>query len=83
MTTTLPAIPTTLPISASKGSPSAWNGWSPSLGITGRLPIGIGGRLRPEYAVSGFAKKKEKTPRQEIDVASARRQDYLSRRPAQ
>jgi phage-related protein len=33
--------------------------------------------------VSGFAKKTEKTPRQEIDVASARRQDYLSRRPAQ
>jgi phage-related protein len=33
--------------------------------------------------VSGFAKKTEKTPRQEIDVASARRQDYLSRRQAQ
>jgi phage-related protein len=30
--------------------------------------------------VSGFAKKTEKTPRQEIEVASARRQDYLSRR---
>jgi len=30
--------------------------------------------------VSGFAKKSEKMPRQEIDVASARRQDYLSRR---
>jgi phage-related protein len=30
--------------------------------------------------VSGFAKKSEKTPRQEIDVAETRRQDYLSRR---
>ena len=30
--------------------------------------------------VSGFAKKSEKTPRQEVDVAEARRQDYLSRR---
>ena len=30
--------------------------------------------------VSGFAKKTEKTPRQEIDLAEARRQDYLSRR---
>ena len=33
--------------------------------------------------VSGFAKKTEKTPRQEIDVASARRQDCLRRRQAQ
>lgn len=33
--------------------------------------------------VGGFAKKTEKTPRQEIDVASARRQDYLSRRQIQ
>lgn len=33
--------------------------------------------------VGGFAKKTEKTPRQEIDVASARRQDYLSRRSKQ
>ena len=31
--------------------------------------------------VGGFAKKTEKTPRQEIDIASARRQDYLRRRP--
>lgn len=30
--------------------------------------------------VGGFAKKTEKTPRQEIEVATARRQDYLSRR---
>jgi phage-related protein len=30
--------------------------------------------------VSGFAKKTEKIPRQELDVAEARRQDYLSRR---
>jgi len=30
--------------------------------------------------VSGFAKKTEKTPRQELEVAEARRQDYLSRR---
>jgi phage-related protein len=30
--------------------------------------------------VGGFTKKTEKTPRQEIDIASARRQDYLSRR---
>jgi phage-related protein len=33
--------------------------------------------------VSGFAKKTEKTPRQEIDVALARRRDYLSRRSTQ
>lgn len=31
--------------------------------------------------VGGFAKKTEKTPRQEIDIASARRRDYLNRRP--
>ena len=31
-------------------------------------------------AVCGFAKKTEKTPRQELEVAEARRQDYLSRR---
>lgn len=30
--------------------------------------------------VSGFAKKTEKTPRQELEIADARRQDYLSRR---
>lgn len=30
--------------------------------------------------VSGFAKKTEKTPQQEIAVAQARRQDYLRRR---
>lgn len=30
--------------------------------------------------VGGFSKKTAKTPRQEIDLASARRQDYLSRR---
>jgi phage-related protein len=30
--------------------------------------------------VSGFSKKTEKTPRQELEVAEARRQDYLSRR---
>jgi phage-related protein len=30
--------------------------------------------------LSGFAKKTEKTPRQEIEVAEARRKDYLSRR---
>lgn len=30
--------------------------------------------------VSGFAKKTEKIPRQELDIAKARRQDYLSRR---
>jgi phage-related protein len=30
--------------------------------------------------VSGFAKKTEKIPRQELGVAEARRQDYLSRR---
>lgn len=29
---------------------------------------------------SGFAKKSEKTPRQEIALAERRRQDYLSRR---
>lgn len=29
---------------------------------------------------SGFAKKTEKTPRQEIELAEKRRQDYLSRR---
>ena len=32
------------------------------------------------WVVSGFAKKTEKTPRQEIELAEARRQDYLSRR---
>jgi phage-related protein len=31
-------------------------------------------------AVSGFAKKTEKIPQQELEVAEARRQDYLSRR---
>jgi calcineurin-like phosphoesterase family protein len=31
-------IPTTLPPQAEKWSPSAWNGWPPSNGITGRLP---------------------------------------------
>lgn len=30
--------------------------------------------------VSGFSKKTEKTPRQELEVAEARRQDYMSRR---
>ena len=30
--------------------------------------------------VSGFAKKTEKIPRQELDVAEARRQDYLRRK---
>ncbi|HWM93733.1 MAG TPA: type II toxin-antitoxin system RelE/ParE family toxin [Thermoanaerobaculia bacterium] len=30
--------------------------------------------------VSGFSKKTEKTPRQELEVGEARRQDYLSRR---
>jgi phage-related protein len=30
--------------------------------------------------VSGFAKKTEKTPQQELDLAEARRKDYLSRR---
>jgi phage-related protein len=30
--------------------------------------------------LSGFAKKTERIPRQEIEVAEARRQDYLSRR---
>jgi phage-related protein len=30
--------------------------------------------------VSGFAKKTERTPLQELEVAEARRQDYLSRR---
>jgi hypothetical protein len=33
-----------------KWSPSDWNGWSPSAGISGRLAAGNGGRLRPEYA---------------------------------
>lgn len=32
------------------------------------------------WVVSGFAKKTEKTPQQEIEVAAARRQDYWSRR---
>lgn len=32
------------------------------------------------WVVSGFAKKTEKTPQQEIDLAEARRQDYLRRR---
>ncbi len=30
--------------------------------------------------VGGFAKKTEKTPRREIELASARRQDYLGRK---
>jgi len=30
--------------------------------------------------VSGFAKKTEKIPRQELDAAEARRQDYLRRK---
>jgi phage-related protein len=30
--------------------------------------------------VNSFSKKTEKTPRQELEVAEARRQDYLSRR---
>jgi phage-related protein len=35
----------------------------------------------PRFLVaSGFAKKTEKTPRQELEVAEARRQDFLSRR---
>jgi hypothetical protein len=50
MATTLPAIPTTLPVQGQKWSPSDWNGWSPSNGITGRLRSGMGGRLGPEYA---------------------------------
>ena len=58
MATTLPAIPTTLPISTSKRSPSAWNWWSPSLGITGRLRLGISGRLRAEYAAYRTAAEK-------------------------
>ena len=32
------------------------------------------------WAVSGFAKKTEKIPRQEIEVAEARRRDFLTRR---
>lgn len=32
------------------------------------------------WVVSGFAKKSEKTPRQEIKVAEMRRQEYLRRR---
>ncbi|HYU35029.1 MAG TPA: type II toxin-antitoxin system RelE/ParE family toxin [Thermoanaerobaculia bacterium] len=32
------------------------------------------------WVVTGFAKKTEKTPRQEIELAEARRQDYLRRR---
>jgi phage-related protein len=35
------------------------------------------------WVVSGFAKKTEKVPRQEIELAEARRQDYLSRRTEQ
>ncbi len=41
------------------------------------------GKYYPRSQASGFAKKTEKTPRQEIDVASARRQDYRSGRQAQ
>jgi phage-related protein len=32
------------------------------------------------WVLSGFVKKAEKTPRQELDVAEAHRKDYLSRR---
>lgn len=35
------------------------------------------------WVVSGFAKKTEKAPRQELELAEARRQDYLSRRKEQ
>jgi phage-related protein len=35
------------------------------------------------WVVSGFAKKTEKAPRQELELAEARRQDYLSRRREQ
>jgi phage-related protein len=41
--------------------------------------IGLFDRSR-FVVVSGFAKKTEKTPRQELEIAAARRQDYLSRR---
>ena len=47
-------------------------------GDTFRL-IGFFDRSR-FLVVSGFSKKTEKTPRQELEVAEARRQDYLNRR---
>jgi phage-related protein len=41
----------------------------------------IGFLVGPRFVVvSGFAKKTEKTPRREVELAEARRQDYLSRR---
>lgn len=48
-------------------------------GDTYRL-IGFFDGNRLLVLTSGFAKKTEKTPRQEIALADKRRQDYLSRR---
>ena len=48
-------------------------------GDTFRL-IGFFDGARLLVLTSGFAKKTEKVPRQEIAVAEKRRQDYLSRR---
>jgi phage-related protein len=42
--------------------------------------IGFFGGAGLLVLTSGFAKKTEKTPKQEIAVAEKRRQDYLSRR---
>lgn len=58
-----------------------WEARAQHGGDTFRL-IGFFDRSR-FVVVSGFSKKTEKAPRQELEVAQARRQDYLSRRKDQ
>jgi hypothetical protein len=70
MATTLPAITTTFPVQGKKWSPSDWNGWSPSNGITGRLRRGMGGRLGPEYADLGCQMEAAAVAHSDLDNGS-------------
>lgn len=61
------------------GTSDLWEVRAQHGGDTFRL-IGFFDGSRLLVLTSGFAKKTEKTPRQEIALAERRRQDYLSRR---
>ncbi len=61
------------------GTSDLWEVRAQHGGDTFRL-IGFFDGSRLLVLTSGFAKKTEKTPRQEIALAEKRRQDYLSRR---
>lgn len=61
------------------GTDALWEIRAQHGGDTFRL-LGFFDGPRLLVLTSGFAKKTEKTPRQEIALAEKRRQDYLSRR---